>query len=57
MKPSGSGGFGYDPIFFHRESGRTFAEMTMEEKVARSHRGRALAMVRLFLKELIDARH
>jgi len=55
MKPSGSGGFGYDPIFFHSESGRTFAEMTMDEKVVRSHRGRALAMARLFLKELIEA--
>ena len=39
----GKNGFGYDPIFLHRESGRTFAEMTPEEKDAVSHRGRALA--------------
>ena len=56
LRPSGSGGFGYDPIFFDRESDRTFAEMTLEEKAARSHRGRALATARLFLKALIDGR-
>jgi len=39
----GKNGFGYDPIFLHPESGRTFAEMTPEEKGAVSHRGRALA--------------
>ncbi len=44
--PRGSGGFGYDPLFFDEELGRTFAEITPEEKNARSHRGktfRALA--------------
>ena len=39
----GKNGFGYDPIFLHPESGRTFAEMAPEEKDAVSHRGRALA--------------
>jgi|KBSSwiStaDraftv2_1062776.scaffolds.fasta_scaffold188242_2 XTP/dITP diphosphohydrolase len=39
----GKNGFGYDPIFLQPESGRTFAEMTAEEKEAVSHRGRALA--------------
>ncbi len=35
-------GFGYDPIFIPEEGdGRTFGEMTMEEKNALSHRGRA----------------
>lgn len=38
----GSGGFGYDPIFAPDEGdGRTFAEMTADEKHALSHRGRA----------------
>ncbi len=37
----GDGGFGYDPIFV-TENGRTFAELTPEEKDAISHRGRAL---------------
>ncbi|MHB8246348.1 MAG: RdgB/HAM1 family non-canonical purine NTP pyrophosphatase [Acidimicrobiales bacterium] len=38
----GAGGFGYDPVFIPNEGdGRTFAEMTAEEKHALSHRGRA----------------
>jgi XTP/dITP diphosphohydrolase len=38
----GDGGFGYDPVFQPVEGdGRTFAEMTAEEKHALSHRGRA----------------
>ena len=39
--PQGSGGFGYDPLFFDPELGETFAEITPEEKNARSHRGKA----------------
>ena len=40
----GDGGFGYDPIFIPNEceNGRTFAEMSAEEKSTYSHRGRAL---------------
>jgi XTP/dITP diphosphohydrolase len=38
----GHGGFGYDPIFLDLESGKSAAELTAEEKNARSHRGRAL---------------
>lgn len=41
--PRGSNGFGYDPIFFDAETGRAAAELTREEKTARSHRGRAAA--------------
>ncbi len=41
--PSGDGGFGYDAIFMPDDGdGRTFAEMTDDEKHAISHRGRAL---------------
>ena len=41
--PRGPGGFGYDPVFVPDESdGRTFGEMTQDEKHAISHRGRAL---------------
>jgi XTP/dITP diphosphohydrolase len=39
----GTGGFGYDPVFFHVESGCTFAQMQQEAKNAISHRGRALS--------------
>lgn len=41
-KPSGSNGFGYDPLFLDPASGRTGAEFSREEKMARSHRGKAL---------------
>lgn len=41
-QPRGSSGFGYDPLFIpDGGDGRTFAEMTAEEKNALSHRGRA----------------
>ena len=45
----GNGGFGYDPLFFSNELGKTFGEASAEEKDAVSHRGRAL---RGFLKSL-----
>lgn len=41
----GTNGFGYDPIFFVPEFGKTSAEMLPEEKNAVSHRGKALKMV------------
>jgi len=37
----GSGGFGYDPLFFFPEIGKTFAELGAEEKAKYSHRGAA----------------
>jgi XTP/dITP diphosphohydrolase len=39
--PRGDGGFGYDPYFLSDELGRTFAEVSLEEKATVSHRGRA----------------
>jgi XTP/dITP diphosphohydrolase len=39
----GSGGFGYDPLFFSHELAMTFAEASDEAKARVSHRGRALA--------------
>ena len=41
-QPRGTGGFGYDPLFFSDELARTFGEATPEEKDAVSHRGRAV---------------
>lgn len=40
-EPVGGGGFGYDPLFYSDELGRTFGEATAEEKDRVSHRGRA----------------
>ncbi len=47
----GSGGFGYDPIFYYPGSGLTFAEMDREAKNRVSHRGRALREFRNYLME------
>lgn len=38
----GTGGFGYDPLFYYEPFGKTFAEMTPEEKNSISHRGKAI---------------
>lgn len=40
--PRGTGGFGYDPLFFYPPLGKTFAELLPEEKNRVSHRARAL---------------
>ena len=42
MAEKGDGGFGYDPLFFLPELAKTFAELTLAEKNAISHRGQAL---------------
>ncbi|MBC2695226.1 MAG: XTP/dITP diphosphatase [Desulfobacteraceae bacterium] len=41
-QPSGSNGFGYDPVFYYPPLNKTFAELTREEKSHVSHRGKAL---------------
>ena len=48
----GEGGFGYDPIFFVPELGKTTAELTEEEKNLVSHRGKALRLMKEELKKL-----
>ncbi|MGZ3675853.1 MAG: RdgB/HAM1 family non-canonical purine NTP pyrophosphatase [Ktedonobacterales bacterium] len=55
-EPRGSGGFGYDPIFYVPEKGRTVGEMTPAEKHAISHRGQAAAAVREPLRHLLSLR-
>ncbi|RFC55708.1 non-canonical purine NTP diphosphatase [Brumimicrobium aurantiacum] len=47
---SGAKGFGYDPIFEPENFGKTFAEMSLEEKNERSHRSRAIAALVDFFK-------
>jgi XTP/dITP diphosphohydrolase len=42
LEPRGTNGFGYDPIFEVEDGGRTLAELTADEKNARSHRARAV---------------
>lgn len=48
--PRGEQGFGYDPIFLVPELGRTFAELSREQKSALSHRGRAVRPMVEFLR-------
>lgn len=48
--PRGTGGFGYDPLFYLPDPGRTMAELAREEKNARSHRGRAMRAAREWLE-------
>jgi XTP/dITP diphosphohydrolase len=39
--PRGTGGFGYDPLFYLNEMDKTMAEIDIETKLSISHRGRA----------------
>ncbi len=47
----GGRGFGYDPVFLHPPSGKTFAQMSSREKARHSHRGAAMSQ---FLEKLKD---
>lgn len=49
--PHGTGGFGYDPVFYYEAAGRTFAELPREEKNRISHRGRAFAKLAAYLQD------
>ena len=51
VEPRGENGFGYDPIFYYRPLGRTFAELPAAVKNRVSHRGRAVAKLRRFLEK------
>lgn len=50
----GAGGFGYDPLLFLQEMGCAVAELDMETKNKISHRGRALAAFRAWLKKELE---
>jgi XTP/dITP diphosphohydrolase len=52
---AGSGGFGYDPVFYIPRLRRTLAEVAVDEKDRISHRGRAAGRIRPILRQLIVA--
>ena len=52
-EPRGSGGFGYDPYFYFPELGKTFAELSLEEKRRHSHRGQAIRALQAALPKVI----
>jgi XTP/dITP diphosphohydrolase len=53
-EPQGQGGFGYDPVFYFPEFGRTFAEVSQDEKNRFSHRGKTFLKVFEFFARLIQ---
>jgi XTP/dITP diphosphohydrolase len=52
--PRGDHGFGYDPVFFIPELGKTMAELTEEEKNSFSHRGRAARKMVSIIKKAMQ---
>ena len=54
--PAGDGGFGYDPIFFSFDMGKSMAELTHEEKNSISHRGNAMRKFAPLLMEYLKKR-
>ncbi len=50
LSPRGEGGFGYDPLFFYPPLRKTFADLSLEEKFAVSHRGKAFHKLADFLR-------
>ncbi|NMB46836.1 MAG: XTP/dITP diphosphatase [Firmicutes bacterium] len=53
-QPQGTGGFGYDPLFMVPDLGKTFAELSSDEKNRISHRGKALRKVLAVIREWSD---
>ena len=53
-EPIGDNGFGYDPLFYYPEFGKTFAQLTIAEKGEVSHRGKALKQVAEEMDKIID---
>lgn len=52
--PQGSGGFGYDPIFWVPSQQRTFAQLSTAEKHQISHRGQALQQLRTYFAQQLQ---
>lgn len=50
----GEGGFGYDPVFMPAGTGKTFAQLTIDEKNAISHRGRAVQAAVRRIRQLLE---
>jgi len=52
--PRGAGGFGYDPLFYMEEEGRTFGELEADRKNELSHRGEAIRAAGAWLARGLD---
>lgn len=53
-EPLGDQGFGYDPVFFIPELGKTMAQLPLEIKNSISHRARALQKVKRLLEDIVE---
>jgi XTP/dITP diphosphohydrolase len=53
-EPAGTGGFGYDPVFFVPQLGKTVAQLGEDEKNAISHRGNAMRKLKPLLRNLLE---
>ena len=51
-RPSGTGGFGYDPVFFIPQAGKTLAELSLDEKNKISHRAQAFVKAKEIIRTL-----
>lgn len=56
LAPQGEGGFGYDPVFYLPEQGKTMAQLSSEEKNHLSHRARAAQAMRPIIHNLLLAK-
>ena len=56
LNARGTGGFGYDPLFYLPEFGKTAAELTADEKNAISHRGKASRLLKKLAEDLLSTK-
>jgi len=54
LAPAGDGGFGYDPVFYIEEQGKTMAQLPAEVKNWLSHRARAVTAIKPLLQRVLD---
>jgi XTP/dITP diphosphohydrolase len=52
-EPAGTNGFGYDPFFYYSPLGKTFAQLSVEEKSRVSHRGQAMRKLKNDFKKIM----
>ncbi|MBW1857054.1 MAG: RdgB/HAM1 family non-canonical purine NTP pyrophosphatase, partial [Deltaproteobacteria bacterium] len=52
-EPAGTNGFGYDPFFYYSPFGKTFAQLSVEEKNRVSHRGQAMRKLKKDFKKIM----
>ena len=52
-EPAGTNGFGYDPFFYYSPLGKTFAQLSVEEKSRVSHRGQAMRKLKNDFKKIL----